>query len=166
MNVVGDLNVSGEINSTGLNVAGNTDITNNLSVGGNVNITGNVTISGNISQSTTPDANTLYAKSLPKAWVFFDGLGCTGTGNTCPLNASFNIDNVTRGGPGDYTIYWDRDFASEFYAISIEASAASSQDISTGIDVSQSASSIRIFTRVNSILGDRSFVQIIAFGEQ
>ena len=52
-----------------------------------------------------------------EAGVNFKGTSCTGSGNTCTIRDSFNVDNVTRETTGDYTIYWSRDFANANYNI-------------------------------------------------
>lgn len=58
-----------------------------------------------------PDANTIYADNVPKAWVTFDGTG------VLSILDSFNISGVVDNGTGDYTISFDRDFDSGDYCM-------------------------------------------------
>ena len=46
-----------------------------------------------------------------KAWINFDGNG------TIAINDSFNVSSIHDWGVGDYTIYWDTDFATATYCI-------------------------------------------------
>jgi len=135
-------------------------------------IEGNVRISGNI--SGTPNANTLYAKSLPKAWVSFDGTSCVGGGpsgscsaESCTIKDSFNVDCVNRTSNGNYTLYWDRDFANANYI----ATGNPGKDVSVAgstINLQQAATgSIKL--RIRNGAGadeDHNQISIIAFGEQ
>lgn len=118
----------------------------------------NLTITGN--PSGTPEADTLYAKSLPKGWVNFDGATCSGT---CTIRDSFNVANVTRVGVGNYQIFWDRDFAAVNYAITGGAGGdtfASFQENLVG--------SVRetLFDVGTHGLVDRDQVYAVVFGEQ
>ncbi|MEK6760700.1 MAG: tail fiber domain-containing protein [Nanoarchaeota archaeon] len=65
--------------------------------------------------SNTAAANDTFEQTTVKGWVRFNGASCTGTGNTCVINDSFNVDNVTRFTTGNYTIHWTNDFANANY---------------------------------------------------
>ncbi len=142
-----------------------------VNVSGNLNVTGNLTVNGNISQSETPDANTLYAKSLPKAWVNFDGTdssSCTGTPKLCTIRDSFNVDNVTRNSVGDYTIFWDRDFANINYVVIGTSHSIIAADVRVVNEVftSRTSGSTRI-NIIREIAGsDNQLISLVAFGEQ
>ena len=47
-----------------------------------------------------------------KGWVVYSGTGLTA------INASYNVDSVTRNAAGDYTINWTTAFSSSFYPFS------------------------------------------------
>ena len=143
--------------------------TQKLEVGGNVNITGNLTISGNISQSTTPNANTLYAKSLPKAWVNFDGTDCAS--GTCTIRDSFNVDNVTNNSVGDYTIYWNRNFANANYVVVTDGKRDSSGNNGLTklkeVASNPKTGSVRVSGfDTGGVFRDFEIYTLIAFGEQ
>ncbi len=148
------------------------DVAGNAKISGNLNVTGNVTISGNISQSETPEANTLYAKALPKAWVNFDGTSCSSSNGgscvagSCTMRGSFNVECVNRTTTGQYIVYWDRDFANANYALSygqrsgvILAHSADAGEYLVG--------SVSIHNRDDAAaFRDDDRLSVIAFGEQ
>lgn len=61
--------------------------------------------------AVTPVANALYADSIVKAWVNFDGM--TGA----PVGQSFNVASVARNSLGNYSITWQRAFLDLHYAV-------------------------------------------------
>ncbi|KKK91721.1 hypothetical protein LCGC14_2710130, partial [marine sediment metagenome] len=140
----------------------------------------NLTLTGD--PSGTPEANTLYAKSLPKAWVNFDGTSCSGTGGSCgtaicPIRDSFNVECVNRVGLGDYVVYWDRDFVDASYSTFISSTQGAGAGInmgSRGFHPTASnyvAGSIRLVTEwadnvANAVRVDEDIISVIAFGEQ
>jgi hypothetical protein len=80
--------------------------------------------------------------------------------------ASFNVSGTTRHGTGDYTITWDRDFASAAYQVCISMSTGGVVQ-TTAQWLSKAAGSIRIQT-INSSSGASvdTDVDVVAFGAQ
>ena len=103
-----------------------------------------------------------------EAWVTFDGTDCSGTGNTCTIRDSFNIDNVTRTATGKYTIYWDRDFANSNYAYSVAIENNGDGIVEAGGYLSGSKTSGALGTFVLDSahnFANAGSVSAIAFGE-
>lgn len=61
----------------------------------------------------TPTANVIYIESLLKGFAKFTAAGT--------LEADFNVSSITDTGAGDWTVVWDRDFASAEYVVSVTA---------------------------------------------
>lgn len=79
-----------------------TDITATTLATGSLSVTG--------AAPGPPAANTLYKDNIIKGWINFEGTG------TIAINDSFNVSGIVDNGTGDYTVTWDRDFASANYA--------------------------------------------------
>ncbi|MDD2871258.1 MAG: hypothetical protein PHS49_04670 [Candidatus Gracilibacteria bacterium] len=64
--------------------------------------------------------NSIDEKSLPTAWVNFNGTSCTGGvgGNECVIKDSYNINKVTRITTGKYNIYFQNIMDNTNYSIS------------------------------------------------
>ncbi len=116
---------------------------------------------------STPAANSLYSDSLPKAWVTFNGTG------TVLLQASFNVNYVTDGGAGDWTIHFAVPFKTLNYACvcTLESSIVFGTDAEKCgfVQGSRTVSTIRIHD-VNSTdavsARDPDRVNVVCFGRQ
>ena len=104
----------------------------------------------------TPVANTLYKDNIVKGWIRFDGIG------VIAIEDSFNVSSILdNGGTGDYTVFWDLDFANDDYA----AVPASGQFHTS--TVNPLVGSIDILTFDNShSAADSAGVSCIAVGDQ
>ncbi|MCH8845021.1 MAG: hypothetical protein IID61_18845 [SAR324 cluster bacterium] len=76
------------------------------------------TIDVTSSPSGTPGANRIYKESICKAWINFDGFAVTSGNNLTGVRDFFNVSGVVKEATGQPSIYWDRDFANDNYAIS------------------------------------------------
>ncbi len=160
-----------------LDVLGDILFTGFLNVVGKIQAV-NLTLTGD--PSGTPDANTLYAKSLPKSWVNFDGVTCSGTGGscgtaTCTIRDSFNVECVDRLATGQFKIYWDRDFANINYVVTATTSTNTGRSGTREINIDENnppvVGSARLLTSFVTSSVDRTSVDdpynmVIAFGEQ
>jgi len=121
---------------------------------------------------TNASANTLYAASLPKGWINFDGVkarcdgantgSCTFNNSVCRIKDSFNVECVDREGVGKYRIYWDRDFADRNYAVVMD----SQSDIHFINGVSAGNVIARTRSGATHVDADPAIVSVIAFGNQ
>jgi hypothetical protein len=93
-----------------------------------------------------------------KGWVNFDG-----TAGTIAPADSFNVDSLTDGGAGLYTVNWDTDFATANYAVS--AMAGTSGDY---VNISSiAAGSVGIAVRNDGgTPEDQAIVCVMAIGDQ
>lgn len=67
----------------------------------------------------------------PKAWVNFT---TRGTNGACTINASYNVDSVTRSASGIYLVVFTTDFSSVNYAVSAISKAAIGSNLLTTYD--------------------------------
>lgn len=163
------------MNTNKFTVAG---ATGDTAIAGTCNITGILTTTAS---STLGDGSVLAAQTLPvdpprtisdkeyvetqtlnpgtvKAWVHFTGTDA----GPITIEDGFNISGtVTKHGTGDYTIFWDTDFASVHYAV-----IPSSDQRQTHIQVI-SVNSVQVRTRDSAgVLQDAGSVMVIAIGDQ
>jgi hypothetical protein len=103
-------------------------------------------------------------ESICKAWINFNGTG------TIAIRDSFNVSGIVdNGGVGNYTVTWDRDFASADYVIGGVAGGATgpNKKIVLDSDTALAVGSARFRTHEGTIgYGDCSFVLLKAFGVQ
>lgn len=119
----------------------------------------------NLADSVTgllPAAN-LTSDIRIKGWVQFTGTG------TVTVNDSYNVDSITDGGTGVYTVVWDTDFANDDYAVVATASVSTTGAINIGGPISPAVGSSLFHTRNitgNEDLTDATLVSVIAIGDQ
>lgn len=104
--------------------------------------------------SGTPAANTIYRDNIVKGWVSLNGTG------TIAINDSFNCSSITDNGVGDYTVTWDRDFATAGYA-----AVATGRNFAV-IDAKAAGSATINLYNASMAKADDSDVSIIAIGDQ
>jgi len=118
---------------------------------------------------TIPASNTIYKDNVCKAWIVFDGTAVVSGagGSTTGVLGSFNASKVEDNGIGDYTVYWDRDFANEDYAVTDGIDGAGNRSIGTYVGAKLVGSySVRIRQTVDQALVDAGVVMLAAFGDQ
>jgi hypothetical protein len=117
------------------------------------------------SPAGTPLANGLYKGNVCKAWINFDGTG------TISIRDSFNVTSITDNAVGDYTVTWDRDFASSVYTvvgIGRTIAGVTSVFIEENAASAPTAGAFRLVVvrRDNGGTIDTAAVHLVAFGEQ
>lgn len=115
--------------------------------------------------SFTPHANALYASTIPKGWINFDGTG------TIKTQAAFNIASLTDNAAGDYTINVSRAFSSGNYGFAsmvISPNIADSASVVVHPTVAPTSSAFRIQVLKTSNGGatDLSMISVVFFGDQ
>lgn len=100
-----------------------------------------------------------------KAWVQFNGTG------TIAIDASHNVDSISDGGTGQYTVNWDTDFASVDYCVTLSCDVAQSGERAivgeraTNLKTA-GALHINVVNSVDNALIDTVSVYVAAFGSQ
>ena len=116
-------------------------------------------------QSTTTGAPTFKTSAgteigqLTKAWVNFNGE------NTVAISDDFNVDSITDGGTGDYTVNFTSDMPNANYAVCVSSdmSASNSYAAYERLD-NLTTSSFQIRTIHSSQFRDLSLVCAAVFG--
>lgn len=88
----------------------------------------------------TPVKNALYADTIIKAWVNFDG-----SITAAPISAGFGVSGVTKNGVGDYTVTWISALAAQHSAVAMNSRSTANNTVITSIEqTSASASTMRV----------------------
>ena len=107
-------------------------------------------------QSTSEE----IAQGRAKAWVNFDGE------NTVAISDDFNVDSITDGGTGDYTVNFTSNMPNANYAVCVSSdmSASNSYAAYERLD-NLTTSSFQIRTIHSSQFRDLSLVCAAVFGD-
>lgn len=119
---------------------------------GNVRVTGSAVFSG-------------FSPQTASAWVTFDGT--TNTGGLCTMADSYNVDSVTDGGTGKYSVNIDADLSDANYAICGSGYSSGNNVMVVGLGTSANTASIAyIQTGPKDSAGnaDCSYISVVIFG--
>lgn len=106
----------------------------------------------------TPVQHALYRDNVVKAWL-------TAAGNSTAAAAAFNVTSIAVNGTGDYTISWDRDFATATSYATVVSPVHNT--ILTTTVVSQTTGSTRvIFATLAGSAIHPTFYNVLAIGAQ
>lgn len=124
----------------------------------------NATGSGEIIEDSVLSAGYFYKnfdKQCIQARIKMNGTG------TVEINESYNVSGITDNNVGDYTIAWEKDFASEHYAVGgmTHNPASPTQDMIISWQVI-AAGSIRVQTSEDGSTNVDSHLSVIATGDQ
>ena len=120
----------------------------------------------NISDGTNSTSTTNVVKGSAKAWINMNGTG------TISIRDSFNVSSITDNGTGNFIVYFDTNFVTDTYVLSMI-----SQNLDYTSSIGQAEYSSRIdykytdrhhFTIANSgqtALADPGRIDIIYFGD-
>ena len=108
----------------------------------------------------TPVANSLYADTIVKAWVVFDG-----NDPNAPIQDSFGVASVARVGTGDYTVTWQRAFQSANYAV-VAMCTGGTRAIPSGSSVAAGSINIQFTSDAGLAADCTDQVSVIAIGRQ
>lgn len=100
-----------------------------------------------------------HHRSAAKGWIDFNGTGTVST------RAAYNA-TLTDNGTGDYTVSWTVPFSSADYAASIMSPLEATASDNAIQIVSKTAAAIRFQTREDGAATDKTYVWVMAYGDQ
>lgn len=107
--------------------------------------------------------NILLKNNTPAGWAYFSPIA--GTGSITPA-AAYNIATITDSGTGDFTIFWDRDFATANYAL-VATCGFGAGGIIYEVSSDRLAGSCRVQVRNTGMsVADPGTISVIAMGLQ
>lgn len=111
----------------------------------------------------TPNQHALFRENVIKGWIQI-----TVTTGTPSIADSFNVTSITDNGAGDFTITWDRDFASAAYAVAgmQRTTASNNMHVEMIADPTAGATRIGVIAATTDTLTDPGFCTCIAIGDQ
>ena len=113
-----------------------------------------------LSASSPTAENTLYANTIIKGWVVFDG-----TVSPPTVAAQVNVTSVTRIGTGDYVVTWATDFASGNYAVAM--TGCHGRRVYNNAAASVTGQGVRLETFNSApIIANCDYISVLAVGAQ
>lgn len=114
--------------------------------------------SNNFSSRDVVTAHAISEREIAGGWIKFAGTG------TVAIYSSYNVSSITDNGTGDYTVTWDKDFASDDYAVVCTPENGQCNVSATG---GAQTGSIRIRTANTdgTANADLDRISLIAFGD-
>ena len=97
-------------------------------------------------------------KGVAKGWAHFDP--------ATNEDAVYNVASITDTGTGDWTVVWDTDFSSTFYAVTLGLQSGTTTDYLM-LDASMAAGSTHVGqVNASGTRADGEQMSVVAFGDQ
>ena len=138
------------------------DATESSTTTNTTNITTNTSTSSTNATNITTNTTNITNQGI-KAWVRFDGTAVDGNNDLTGVDDSYNVSGVVDVSAGNYTVYWDTDFANADYVC---VGSATGDNLVSFHNYTAGTVDVDIYENQVSTARDSSEVTVMAIGDQ